>query len=134
MFWGKGIETLRYRVESIQTFPRPETITQLHTFLDMYNLYRRFIPKTFRIETPLWNDEAKAAFTVAKQTLANVPLLKFSVPGVRFRTFGLMHSAIGSFLMQLQHDLWEPIAFFSLKLNKRKTKWFTYDPKTFSYL
>ncbi|GFV83739.1 uncharacterized protein TNCV_2555271 [Trichonephila clavipes] len=102
----EGISPLSDRVDAIQKFPRPNTLTQLSTFLGMYNFYRRFIPKAAHILVPLiklleghtnkkkpsrpsknpltpleWTEEAENSFTAAKTALADATVLKHPIPG-----------------------------------------------------
>ncbi|GFV87637.1 hypothetical protein TNCV_779211 [Trichonephila clavipes] len=49
---SEGISPLPDRVNAIQNFPRPNTLTQLRRFLGMFNFYRRFIPKAAHILAP----------------------------------------------------------------------------------
>ncbi|GFX44647.1 hypothetical protein TNCV_4441521 [Trichonephila clavipes] len=97
---SEGISPLPDRVNTIQNFPRPNTLTQLRRFLEMYNFYRRFIPKAAHILAPLikfleghrnkkkpsrpsknpqtpleWTEEAENSFTAAKTALADATLL-----------------------------------------------------------
>ncbi|GFU99008.1 hypothetical protein TNCV_3382521 [Trichonephila clavipes] len=92
---SEGISPLPHRVNVIQKFPRPNTLTQLRRFLGMYNFYRRFIPKDAHILAPLikfleghtnkkkpsrpsksphtpleWTEEAENSFTAIKTALA----------------------------------------------------------------
>ncbi|GFV49873.1 hypothetical protein TNCV_1391551 [Trichonephila clavipes] len=103
---SEGISPLPDRVNAIQNFPRPNTLTQLRRFLGMYNFYRRFIPKAAHILAPLikfleghtnkkkpsrpsknpptpleWTEEAENSFTAAKTALADATLLKHPIPG-----------------------------------------------------
>ncbi|GFY34525.1 hypothetical protein TNCV_2822111 [Trichonephila clavipes] len=137
---SEGISPLPDRVNAIQNFPRPNTLTQLRRFLGMYNFYRRFIPKAAHIFAPLikflkghtnkkkpycpsknpqtplkWTEEAENSFTAAKTALADATLLKHPIPGATLSVWtDASNFAIGSSLMQLSNSNWEPIAFLSL--------------------
>ncbi|GFT47131.1 hypothetical protein TNCV_3747771 [Trichonephila clavipes] len=52
---SEGISPLPDRVNAIQNFQiqKFKTLTQLRRFLEMYNFYRRFIPKAAHILAPL---------------------------------------------------------------------------------
>ncbi|GFW21380.1 hypothetical protein TNCV_1532051 [Trichonephila clavipes] len=149
---SEGISPLPDRVNAIQNFPRPNTLTQLRRFLGMYNFYRRFIPKVAHILAPLikfleghtnkkkpsrpsknpqtpleWTEEAENSFTAAKTVLADATL-KHPIPGATLSVWtDASNFAIGSSLMQLSNSNWEPIAFLSLKLSKTQQNWSTYD-------
>ncbi|GFX82906.1 hypothetical protein TNCV_2640411 [Trichonephila clavipes] len=150
---SEGISPLPDRVNAIQNFPRPNTLTQLRRFLGMFNFYRRFIPKAAHILAPLikfleghtnkkkpchpsknpqtpleWTEEAENSFTAAKTALADATLLKHPIPGATLSVWThASNFSIGSSLMQLSNSNWEPIAFLSLKLSKTQQNWSTYD-------
>ncbi|GFV79134.1 retrovirus-related Pol polyprotein from transposon 17.6 [Trichonephila clavipes] len=150
---SEDISPLPDRVHDIQNFPRPNTLTQLRRFLGMYNFYRRFIPKAADILAPLikflegqtnkkkpsrpsknpqtpleWTEEAENSFTAAKTALADATLRKHPIPGATLSIWtDASNFAIGSSLMQLSNNNWEPIAFLSLKLSKTQQNWSTYD-------
>ncbi|GFV46914.1 retrovirus-related Pol polyprotein from transposon opus [Trichonephila clavipes] len=150
---SEGISPLSDRINAIQNFPRPNTLTQLRRFLRMFNFYRRFIPKAAHILAPLikfleghtnkkkpcrpsknpqtpleWIEEAENSFTAAKTALADATLLKHPIPGAILSVWtDASNFEIGSSLMQLSNSNWEPIAFLSLKLSKTQQNWSTYD-------
>ncbi|GFW24855.1 hypothetical protein TNCV_1961201 [Trichonephila clavipes] len=128
---SEGISPFPDRVNAIQNFPRPNTLTQLCRFLGMYNFYRRFIPKAAHIlallikflghtnkkkpcrpskspQTPLeWTEEAENSFTAAKTALTDATLLKHPIPGATLSVWtDASNFAIGSSLMQLSNSNW----------------------------
>ncbi|GBO41869.1 Transposon Ty3-G Gag-Pol polyprotein [Araneus ventricosus] len=153
-----GLQPLPDRVEAIQKFPMPKNLTQLRRFLGMYNFYRRFIPRAAHILAPLnkfleghqnkrksphpskktentlqWTEETEKAFTLAKQALVDATLLKYPIPGAQLSLWtDASDLAIGSSLMQLSGDKWEPIAFLSMKLSKSQRNWSTYDRELYA--
>lgn len=48
-----GVRPLSHKVQAIQDFAPPTTLTQLRRFLGLVNFYRRFIPKCANILQPL---------------------------------------------------------------------------------
>ncbi|GFY33606.1 retrovirus-related Pol polyprotein from transposon opus [Trichonephila clavipes] len=146
------------KVKCITEFPKPSTLTQLRRFLGLFNFYRCFIPKAAHLLAPLiqfleghknkkktrstvpqpteqlqWNDAADAAFHLAKNAIAEAALLRHPIPGASLSIWvDASDVAIGGTLMQLSKNQWEPIAFFSMKLNKSQQKWSTYDRELFS--
>ncbi|GFU46530.1 retrovirus-related Pol polyprotein from transposon opus [Trichonephila clavipes] len=133
------------KVKCILNFPKPNTLTQLRRFLSMFNFYRCFIPKAAHILAPIiqfleghtnqkkshssarkssepfkWNENAEQAFLAAKNAIAEATLLKHPIPGAQLSLWvDASDIAIGGTLSQLSQGKWEPIAFFSIKLNKR---------------
>ena len=154
-----GIEPLSDRVDCILKFPQPTTLTQLRRFLGLYNFYRRCIPKAAHILAPLnkflegiknsknnkkrsdktsekviqWTEEAEQSFSDAKKALANATLLCHPIPGAQLSlSIDASDRAIGGSLMQLNQNMWEPIAFVSVKLTKTQQKWSTYDRELYA--
>lgn len=155
---NEGIQPLPDKVKCITDFPKPLNLTQLRRFLGMFNFYRCFIPKAAHILAPLiqfleghknkkktrstvrqtteqlqWTDAADEAFRLAKNAIAQAALLRHPIPGASLSIWvDASDVAIGGTLMQLYKNQWEPIAFFSMKLNKSQQKWSTYDRELFS--
>ncbi|GBM95404.1 Retrovirus-related Pol polyprotein from transposon opus [Araneus ventricosus] len=153
-----GIKPLPDKVKCILDFPKPDTLTQLRRFLGMFNFYRCFIPKAAHILAPIvqfleghtnkkkshssvrksfeqlkWNENAEQAFLAAKNAIAEATLLRHPIPGAQLSLWvDASDVAIGGTLSQLSQGKWEPIAFFSMKLNKSQQKWSTYDRELFS--
>ncbi|GBN37309.1 Retrovirus-related Pol polyprotein from transposon opus [Araneus ventricosus] len=139
-----GIKPLPDKVKCILDFPKPDTLTQLRRFLGMFNFYRCFIPKATHILAPIvqfleghtnkkkshssvrksfehlkWNENAEQAFLAAKNAIAEATLLRHPIPGAQLSLWvDASDVAIGGTLSQLSQGKWEPIAFFSMKLNK----------------
>ncbi|GBL89672.1 Retrovirus-related Pol polyprotein from transposon 17.6 [Araneus ventricosus] len=124
----------------------------------MFNFYRCFIPKAAHIlalivqfleghtnkkksrssvckssEQLKWNENAEQAFIAAKNAIAEATLLRHPIPGAQLSLWvDSSDVAIGGTLSQLSQGKWDPIAFFSMKLNKSQQKWSTYDRELFS--
>ncbi|GFS99026.1 retrovirus-related Pol polyprotein from transposon opus [Trichonephila clavipes] len=152
-----GNKALTDKVKRILNFPKPNMLTQLCRSLGMFNFYRCFIPKTAHILAPIvqyleghtnqkkshsrvhksseplkWNNNAEQAFLAAKNTIAETTLLRHPIPGAQLSIWvDASDIAIGGTLSQLSQGKWEPIAFFSMKLNKSQQKWSTYDRELF---
>ncbi|GFX06805.1 transposon Tf2-9 polyprotein [Trichonephila clavipes] len=151
---SSGIKPLEDRVEAILKFPKPATITQLRRFLGMLNYYRRFIRQAAHILAPLvkflkgirnkkrpkrkvkvkpeeaqeWTDEATTAFELVKQALAHATLLHHSMPNAPLSIWvDASDFAVGGALAQFHHNVWQPLAFLSMKLSASQKNWSTYD-------
>ncbi|GFX74013.1 transposon Tf2-9 polyprotein [Trichonephila clavipes] len=80
-----------------------------------------------------WNDAATLSFKASKEAIAKATLLKHPIPGVQLSLWvDASNVAVGGSLMQLSNDQWEPLAFYSSKLNKSQKNWSTYDRELFS--
>ncbi|GFT06455.1 hypothetical protein TNCV_3355921 [Trichonephila clavipes] len=122
---SEGISPLPDRVDAIQKFSRPNTLTQLQGHINKKKPCR----PSKSPQTPLeWTEEAENSFTAAKTALADTTLLKHPIPGATLSVWtDASNFAIGSSLMQLSNSNWEPTAFLSLKLSKTQQNWSTYD-------
>ncbi|GBM42481.1 Transposon Tf2-11 polyprotein [Araneus ventricosus] len=124
----------------------------------MFNFYRCFIPKAAHILAPIvqflelhtnkkkshssvrksseqlkWNETEEQAFLAAENAIAEATLLRYPIPGAQLSLWvDASDVAIGGTLSQLSQGKWEPIAFFSMKLNKSQQKWSTQDREFFS--
>ncbi len=138
-----GIRPLEDKVQAIQDFPQPTTTRKLREFLGLINFYRRFIPHCASILSPLtsllknhgrpsdtleWTDAASAAFTEAKNALANATLLSHPTPDAPTCVMtDASDVAVGAVLQQYRDSQWCPIAFFSKCLKPAETRYSTFD-------
>ena len=111
----------------------------------MVNFYRRFISKSAQIQAPLndllqgnvkgktpicGNQVTEAAFHGTKVSLAQAALLAHPRINVPLAIFcDASDFTVGAALQQLTDDGWEPLAFFSRKLNTSERKYLAYDRK-----
>ncbi|CAK9813145.1 Transposon Ty3-I Gag-Pol polyprotein [Anthophora plagiata] len=141
---SKGIAPLEERVKAIQTYPKPETLNELRRFLGVIGFYRRFLPRAADWLAPLhkflkgakkkdkrlvcWDDESKEAFEETKRQVAAATLLhhpRENAP-LALRT-DASDVAIGAALEQMVDGAWEPLGFFSRKLEKAQLNYSVYD-------
>ena len=141
-----GTQPLPDRVASILEYERPKSIKDLQRFLGVFGYYRRFVPKAAHLLYPLfdamqgvkkpktgpkpliWSDTCEKAFKDVKQALADATLLHHPKPGATIAlTTDASNFAIGGVLEQRGTTGWEPIAFFSKKLQPRQRNWPPYD-------
>ena len=139
---NEGISPLPSKIEAIQTFPRPQTLFQLRSFLGLTSYYRRFLPNYAEIATPLvaltkghkgkgksikieWNEKAEKSFQDFKEKMCNEVMLKFPDYSKPFRlcTDASMDS-LGGVLSQVDEDNSDrPITFFSRVLSDAEKKY-----------
>ena len=135
-----GIAPLEDRVAAIRELSPPKTVKDLQSYLGMLNYYRRFIkhaahhlyplynllkgkPKTFD-----WTPECQASFDASKDALANATLLHHPIPGAQLAlTTDASKFALGGTLEQRGPSGWEPLAYYSKKLEPHQTLWPPYD-------
>lgn len=140
----KGVSPMKKKVEAVLSYNQPSTIHSLRQFLALINFYRKFLPKGAETQAPLnslligakkkdmrpvpWTNETREAFIKCKQELADATTLSFPLPNA---TIGLKVDAssfgMGAVLEQNVNGSWQPLGFFSKKLNDAQKKYSTYD-------
>ena len=82
----QGIEVEQAKVEAIQGWPVPKTVTQVRSFLGLAGFYRRFVQNFSTIAAPLheltkkgvsfsWGEAQENSFNILKDKLTHTPLL-----------------------------------------------------------
>jgi putative transposase len=108
-------------METVSKFPEPSHIKDLQAFLGHVNFYRKFLPAIASTLPPL-----TAAFSAAKQALNKATLLAHPVAGATLAlAVDASNTHVGACLQQRRpfHNGWEPLGFFSKKLEK--ARWLT---------
>jgi hypothetical protein len=110
----------------------------------MLNFYRRFLPHVVATQAPLhgvlsgpkvkgshpitWTPELVKAFEEYKANLSRATLLTHPDPSAPLALVtDASTSAMGAVLQQRVKNTWQPLAFFSKKLNTAQQKYSTYD-------
>ena len=117
----------------------------------MVNYHHRFIPHCAAKLTPLdnlltaaneghtrlspksnfdlnWNKNAESAFSESKQILANATLLVHPDSTAQINiTCDASDVAVGGVLQQFLNGMWQPLSFFSKKLNPAETRYSAFD-------
>lgn len=139
-----GTQPLEDKVEAIKQFPPPKTVNGLRRFLGMLNFYRRFIPHAAADQAPLhdmlsgpkvkgshpltWTAELLEAFENCKASIVRCTLLAHPVMNAPLALVtDASSSALGAVLQQMVDDEWQPLAFYSKKLNKSQQLYSAYD-------
>jgi RNase H-like domain found in reverse transcriptase/Reverse transcriptase (RNA-dependent DNA polymerase)/Integrase zinc binding domain len=137
-----GVAPLQSKVQAVQEFPQPHTVKQLMTFLGMLNFYRRFLPQAAKVLKPLtdclkgasaaaavsWTDERVAAFEAAKQLLGRAACLAHPDRNAQLAVaVDASDSHIGAVLQQSSTRGFQPLAFFSKKLDDTQRRYSTFD-------
>ena len=142
---ASGIEPLPGWVQAISDHPAPTNFKELQDFLGVMNFYRRFVPGAARLHRPLtealkgsprpkapveWTAEMRTAFQAAKDPLQSAPGPAFPRPQAEL---ALMVDAsvehLGAALQQRTSPTapWEPLGFFSKKLDPAQVHYSAYD-------
>jgi hypothetical protein len=132
-----GIHTDPVKVESVETWPRPRSVTQVRSFVGLATYYRKFIPDFSRIAKPLfdltrkhvrfaWTECHEAAFLELKRRLTTAPVLSLPDPDADWilDTDASDHG-IGSVLSQNVNGSERVVAYFSRVLSKTQSKYCT---------
>ena len=83
----QGIEVDQAKIEAIESWPQPQMVTQVRSFLGFAGFYRCFVRDFSTIVAPLneltskdvpftWGTAQEEAFTVLKDKLTHAPLLQ----------------------------------------------------------
>ena len=133
-----GILPDQERVLVIKEFERPSTVKQLKRFLGMINFYRRFIPgaaadqillndflKGYKKNSKIaisWTSDSVTAFDNCKTKLCNATLLSHPSSLARLAIMvDASDTVIGAVVQQFVADTWQPLSFFSVRLNDAQT-------------
>ena len=135
-----GITPLPERVEAISKVPPPTTVKELQAFLGMVNYYRRFIEHAAthlyhlfdclkgRPKKLAWTSNCQQSFEAIKRALASATLLHHPIPGAQLAlTTDASQLAMGGVLEQRGSGGWEPLGFWSAKLQPNQQLWPAYD-------
>ena len=141
-----GISPSPDRIEAIKNFPQPTSIKKIQQFVGMVNYYHRFIPKLAELLSPLhahlatllkkpktqknfaWNNTCTESVNNIKVALSDATLLAHPLNDGEFSiTTDASNTAVGAVLQQRNHGRWEPLAFFSRKLNPAQCKYSAFD-------
>ena len=135
-----GISPLPEKVEAIRSTLPPTTVKELQRFLGMVGYYRKFIPNAavhlFHLfealkgkpKTLTWTAETQKSFDATKDALASASMLFHPRQGAQLAlTTDASNLAIGGVLEQRGPMGWEPIAFYSSKLEPHQQNWPPYD-------
>ena len=142
-----GIETNPKKIEAILKWPRPQTVTQVQSFLGFCNYYQKFIHKFTQITRPLhklcsgenaskkksmviWND-CEEAFRDLKDWCSKTPILAYANYKKPFKIHtDASELGLGAVLYQDQDDgTTRVIAYASRTLSKSERKYHSHKPE-----
>ena len=139
---AKGIATDDKKIKAIVKWPRPETVTEVRSFLGFCNYYRKFIHQYAMIAKPLyklisgdnaskkksriqWNDDCETAFKYLKEKCSTTPILAYANYKKPFKIHtDASEIGLGAVLYQEQADGTDRvIAYASKTLSKSESKY-----------
>jgi hypothetical protein len=128
---ANGVAPQQKKVEAVQKWPTPSSVSDIRAFLGLAGYYRKFTYRFSALATPLnallkdnaewkWGEEEEASFQQLKTALTTAPLLVLPDMGAamdgsapfRIQTDASL-AAMGGVLMQDQGKGYQPIAFAS---------------------
>ena len=136
-----GIRVNPKKVEILRTWPKPDSITDLRSFLGLLQFFRRFIPDFAKVAAPLtdltkkdmglhkWDKSCDEAFEKLKTAITEAPILVSPDWKKPFRGHvDASQTAIGGTLTQLDENGRDRvIAFYSKKLSEAEANYTTND-------
>ena len=129
---AEGIHTNPNKVQAIQDWPVPKTVTHVRSFLGLASYYRRFIHHFADVAKPLhhltgkntrfeWTDKCQAAFEELKKRLMTAPILAYPAEeGQYILDVDASAFAMGGVLSQVQDDKERVIAYGSKSFSKEQ--------------
>ncbi|GBG70149.1 hypothetical protein CBR_g6280 [Chara braunii] len=141
---AEGLKPDDEKVASIRDWPRPQSVTEMRSFLGMTGYYRTFVknysivaaPLTdlTRLDTPWeWTDKCEAAFRHLKHALTHYEVLKLPDPDKPFIvTTDASQYGIGAVLAQQEGPKLRPVEYMSKKMPSQKLAKSTYGKKLYA--
>ncbi|GBG93035.1 hypothetical protein CBR_g58303 [Chara braunii] len=141
---AEGIRPEDAKVARIRDWPRPQTVTEVRSFLGMCGYYRNFVKNYSTIASPLtdltrldtpwdWSDECEAAFKRLKHALMNHEVLMVPDPQKPFiATTDASQYGIGAMLAQQDGKKLRPIEYMSKKMPSKKMAKSTYERELYA--
>ncbi|GBG89903.1 hypothetical protein CBR_g49753 [Chara braunii] len=135
---ANGIRPEDAKVASIRDWPRPQSVTEVRSFLEMCGYYRNFVKNYSTITSPLtdlarldtscdWTDECEAAFKRLKHALTHHEVLMVPDPQRPFVvTTDASQYGIGAVLAQQEGKKLRSIEYMSKKMLSKKLAKSTY--------
>ncbi|GBG71101.1 hypothetical protein CBR_g8400 [Chara braunii] len=140
---AEGLKPDDAKVASIRDWPRPQSVTEMRSFLGMTGYYRTFVknysivaaPLTdlTRLDTPWkWTDECEAAFRHLKHALTHYEVLKLPDPDKLFIvTTDASQYGIGAVLAQQEGPKLRLVEYMSKKMSSQKLAKSTYEKELY---
>ena len=137
-----GIKMDPSKVQAMTDWPVPKNCTEVKGFLGLLNYYRRFIKDFARLALPLteltkaeadkqpfsWSAAAQEAHVTLKEKMVTGPVLQMPDLQKPFRVFtDGCQFAVGATLEQKHGSDYQPVAYFSKKLNPAQRNYDTRD-------
>jgi len=132
---AQGIAVDPAKIETVVKWERPQTVTEVQSFLGLAEYYRRFVEGFSKMVSPLtqltrkdqpfsWTDECEACFEDMKRRLTTAPVLAISDTTKMFEVYcDASYQELGCVLMQDKR----PVAYASRQLKVHEKNYSTHD-------
>ncbi|GBG91025.1 hypothetical protein CBR_g51684, partial [Chara braunii] len=129
---AEGLKPDDAKVANIHDWPRPQSVTEMRSFLGMTDYYRNFVKNYSMVAAPLtdltrldtlweWTDSCEAAFRHLKHALTHHEVLKLPDPNKPFIvTTDASQYGIGAVLTQQEWPKLRPVEYMSKKMPSQK--------------
>ncbi|GBG81774.1 hypothetical protein CBR_g33952 [Chara braunii] len=141
---AEGLKPDDAKVANICDWPRPQSVTEMRSFLGMTGYYRNFVQNysiaaaplmdLTRLDTPWeWTDRCEAAFRYLKHALTHHEVLKLLDPDKPFVvTTDASQYGIGAVLAQQEGKKLRPVEYMSNKMPSQKLAKSTYEKELYA--
>lgn len=132
----KGLKVNPAKTSIVQAWPRPQSISEVRSFLGLVSFFRRFIKNFSLIAMPLtnltkkgnsivqWDESCTVAMERLKTLLVTSPILCHPNYELPYRGHvDASQFAVGGTLTQVQNGSERVIAYYSKKLNEAQTNY-----------
>ena len=125
------------KVEAVQSWPEPNSVKEVRSFLGTCSYYRKYIPQFADIAAPLtnltrksakfvWTLACQEAFDKLKETLTSAPILSYPAKeGLFILDTDASNTAIGAVLSQMQEGEERVLSYASAILPKARQNYCT---------
>lgn len=153
-----GVSTDPGKIEAVEKWQRPGTVTELRSFLGFASYYRRFVEGFAKLAAPLhrlvaectrvgpgkrakqglgeaWTEQSQASFEGLKRKLTTTPVLAyadFSLPFIL--EVDASHAGLGAVLSQEQEGRVRPVAYASRSLRPTERNMSNYSSMKLEFL
>ena len=132
---SEGISVDPSKVEAVENWPKPKSVSEVRSFLGLAGYYRRFVEGFSKIASPLtqltrkdvkfkWTDSCEGSFQELKKRLTSAPVLSIPTGGGGFVIYSdASKNGLGCVLMQNG----KVIAYASRQLKEYEKNYPTHD-------
>jgi hypothetical protein len=130
-----GVSADPAKIEVMKSWPRPQTIVNVQSFLGTVGYYQKFIPNYGKNAAPLflfnrknaefyWEEEQETAFQTLKKLMCEAPILAYPrQTGLLILDTDASDDGVGGVLSQIQDGEEKVLYYFSQTMNKHQRQY-----------